>query len=95
MSLRRIISAVSNILSWKKVIKFNNGSKYYFMVGDKESQISAQLIPFNGEISDDELNKLKSVLSDVMWITDDKSIHIKISAGDIKKIVENIVVNTK
>jgi hypothetical protein len=30
-----------------------------------------------------------------MWITDDKSIHIKISAGDIKKIVENIVVNTK
>ena len=95
MSLKRIISAVSNILSWKKIVSFNNGSNYYFMVGDKESQISAQLIPFNGEITDDELNRLKSVLSNTISVGDDKSIHIKISAGDIKKIVENIVVNTK
>jgi len=95
VSLKRIISAVSNILSWKKVVRFNNGSKYYFMVGNKEPQISAQLIPFDGEISDDELNRLKSVLSDVMWVGNDKSIHIKMSAGDIKKIVENIVVNMK
>jgi hypothetical protein len=95
VSLKRIISAVSNILSWKKIVSFNNGSKYYFIVGNKESHINAQLIPFNGEIDDSELNRLKAVLSNSISVGDDKSIHIKISAVDIKKIVENIVVNTK